>query len=67
MQTCIFKSHLEKRPPSLKKIVFLPATLLHVRFGLVDIDLSVQQSGEMCRAGLSSFGHLQVVQLQPEV
>ena len=51
----------------MKKIVFLPATLLHVRFGLVDIDLSVQQSGEMCRAGLSSFGHLQVVQLQPEV
>lgn len=52
---------------SEKNIHLQPATFLHVGFDLVHIDLCVQQSGEVCRAGLSSSGHLQVVQIQPEV
>lgn len=43
------------------------ATFFHVSFDLVHVDLGVQQGGEVSWAGLSGFGHLQVVQIQPEV
>lgn len=44
-----------------------PATFLHGGFDFVDVDLRVQQGGEVCRAGLSGLRHLQVVEFQPEV
>lgn len=59
-------SHVEKCPP-VNKVTRIPATFLHVSFDLVHVDLGVQQGGEMCRAGLGGFSHLQVVQFQPEV
>lgn len=45
----------------------IPACFRHVSFESVHIDLTVKQSREMSRAGLSSFGYFQVVQIQPEV
>lgn len=60
----LLKHHVE---PCRKTSSCAPATFLQVGFNLVDVDLGVQQRGEMSRAGLSGSGHLQVVQLQPEV
>lgn len=52
---------------ALKSLLGKPVALLHVGSDLIHVDLRVQQSGEVSRAGLSGSGHLQVVQLQPEV
>lgn len=45
----------------------VPEIILHVSFDFINIYLTVKQSSEVSRAGLSSFCHLQIIEVQPEV